>query len=119
MTECVKTKLISDLLSEVRENVSVTHTTHYTFAPEQSPHWQVMKASFIRDTSYPYNNYITAESIKEDLLKALSKEYPDSTITCDNSSHLSYTIDWIKPVDLKTKPVEYQGILKTLLAYLP
>ena len=115
MTECAKTKLISDLLSEVRENV--TRTTKYTFSPEQSLHWQVMKASFMRDTSYPYNNYITAESIKEELLEALYKEYPDCTITYDDKPHLSYTIEYTKPVE--NHQTEYRGILKTLFAYFP
>ena len=114
MTERVKAQLISDLLGEVRENI--TRTTKYTFVPEQSPYWHTMKASFARDTSYPYNNYITTESIKEELLEALHKEYPDCIITYDVSPQLMYIIDWIKPVET---PTEYRGILKTLFAYLP
>jgi len=114
MTERVKTQLIRDLLGEIRENIMCTKK--YAFAPEQSPYWHTMKASFMRDTSYPYNNYITTESIKEELLEALHKEYPDCTIVYDDSPQLMYTIDWTKPVETRT---EYRGILKTLFAYLP
>lgn len=114
MTERVKAQLISDLVGEVRENI--TRTTKYTFLPEQSTYWYTMKASFMQDTAYPYNNYITTESIKEELFEALCKEYPDCTITYDVSPHLTYTIEESKPVENR---MEYRGILKTLFAYLP
>ena len=114
MSERVKAQLISDLVGEVRENI--TRTTKYTFIPEQSPYWHTMKASFARDISYPYNNYITTESIKEELFEALCKEYPDCIITYDVSPHLTYTIDGAKPVENR---MEYRGLLKTLFAYLP
>lgn len=110
----MKAQLLRDLLGEIRENI--TRVAKYTFAPEQSTHWHSMKASFMRDTSYPYNNYITSESIKEELLDALRKEYPDCTIAYDDSSQLMYTIDWTKSAETRT---EYRGILKTLFAYLP
>ena len=108
-----KEQLIRELVGEVRENM--TRTAKYTFVPEQSPYWHAMKASFTRDTSYPYNNYITTESIKEEFLEALCKEYPDCIITYDVSPHLTYTIDGSKSVEPST---EYRGILKTLFAYL-
>lgn len=111
MTSRTKEQLISDLVGEVRKNI--TRTEKYTFVPEQSQHWQDMKASFMRDTSYPYNNYITTESIKEGFLEALRKEYPDCTIMYDDSTCLTYTIDG------SSNRTEYRGILKTLFAYLP
>lgn len=104
-----KAQLLCDLLGEIRANI--TRASNYTFTPEQSPCWLSMKASFTRDTSYPYNNYITIDSIKEELLEALRKEYPDCTVMYEDSPHVTYTID-------KTRS-EYRGILKTLFAYLP
>ena len=73
-------ELFDDFLVEIRKNVlreKQSGKTKYIFVPEKSATWYNIKMSSMKDVSYPYNNHITLESLKDGLTDILKKEYPD------------------------------------------
>ena len=80
MSTGVVDTLIKNLLQDISENIQKTGVTMFRFYPEQSRHWLVMKASFVADYSYPYNNPIHIEDIVEPFTAVLTSSYPDYNI---------------------------------------
>lgn len=74
------TGLLQNLLLDISENIHASDATVYRFYPEQSRCWRAMKASFIADYSYPYNNPIQLEEIVAPLTALLTNRYPDYNI---------------------------------------
>jgi len=78
--------LLQNLLLDISENIHGSDAANYRFYPEQSRYWRAMKASFIADYSYPYNNLIQLEEIVAPLTALLTNSYPDYNIEYNGSA---------------------------------
>lgn len=54
---------------------------YVVFLPEYSPTWCAVRQAGMRDISYPYNDYITFDTIRWPLIKQLQADYPESAIS--------------------------------------
>jgi len=84
----MQSEVVQSIRNELKSSISQAKQIgqpYLVFLPERSPAWSAVRLAGMRDISYPYNDYITFDSIRWPLIKQLQADYPDSAISNEQS----------------------------------